>query len=1031
MSKVIRNIINLVLHRGYGGDSPDLYIFKKSITFVPRCSGTFIKRSRNIRVLGIVASLSLLLITIATIFPIVRYQESAEAAFVPATTTLTMVSSKDTASVDITPVSSTGTFATSDASNQAEFTVSTDNLTGYSVSILGSDTSGQLVNADTGDTLDTIAIASPATTITENDFRTNTSYVNQWGYRLNVNSTTTTDFFAAPKSTTSAKEIYKTTAPNATGTSDSFSLALGAKIDYTKPIGTYTNTFILNAVANPITYKITYWDNTTKLSEEGQADITASKFTISQADPTKSGYIFRGWCYGTANYSANPTACTGTPAQVYHAGNDFIFSSIDPTTGIAEANLYAMWELPEIQNLDPAMCTSTPLTVVDSRDGEKYTVAELADGNCWLLENLRLDLTDSAVQANLTSTTTNATDAILDYLKNGGGTSPYPANGVIAKTASGKWTNDYANPYIATQYRDTTQAASGSAPAGKIGVYYNYCAASAGSYCYASDAASGNASYDICPAGWRMPTGGSSGEYKALYTAYSSNVANFESALSTPLSGWFASSSATPSRPGEHGVFWGSSTNNSMAADGSMHYLEVSGSTVEAGASGTRRAYGLSVRCVRGETRTISNITYMQDTITPAIIANTAIGATATLTDSRDGNTYTVAKLPDGNVWMTQNLRYVGDTGSASGSMVMKTATSNISANKTVSYTDLTKGDIYTAARIHNSGNNTNGVWYNYAAATAGTIATASNTTEATYDVCPKGWRLPTYEEQEGIKNYRSAYSPTNGGYYTGGSIEAQGNALWWSSTSSNTTQRYYLINNGSKLSTDYDGTRFDGYHVRCIKNNTMQEFTNQYTAEMTVGASVKLTDSRDKKQYTVTKLPDGNVWMTQNLRYVGDTGSASGSMVMKTATSNISANKTVSYTDLTAGDITTAARIHDSGDIANGAYYNYFAASAGTISGASNTTEATYDVCPKGWRLPTHNQQIAIANVLSGSASMFNPVKSGRYAGGSYDNNNQGIWWSSTPYEIDGRWALFYGSKLENYFDYRTVGASVRCIAK
>lgn len=38
------------------------------------------------------------------------------------------------------------------------------------------------------------------------------------------------------------------------------------------------------------------------------------------------------------------------------------------------------------------------------------------------------------------------------------------------------------------------------------------------------------------------------------------------------------------------------------------------------------------------------------------ICANTAEGTTKQLIDSRDGNSYWVAKMKDGNCWMTQNL---------------------------------------------------------------------------------------------------------------------------------------------------------------------------------------------------------------------------------------------------------------------------------------------------------------------------------------------------------------------------------------
>ncbi len=58
----------------------------------------------------------------------------------------------------------------------------------------------------------------------------------------------------------------------------------------------------------------------------------------------------------------------------------------------------------------------------------------------------------------------------------------------------------------------------------------------------------------------------------------------------------------------------------------------------------------------------ISDVDYMQqfavvsDANRQAIIASMTTGQQYTLTDTRDNKTYTIAKLADGNVWMTQNL---------------------------------------------------------------------------------------------------------------------------------------------------------------------------------------------------------------------------------------------------------------------------------------------------------------------------------------------------------------------------------------
>lgn len=53
----------------------------------------------------------------------------------------------------------------------------------------------------------------------------------------------------------------------------------------------------------------------------------------------------------------------------------------------------------------------------------------------------------------------------------------------------------------------------------------------------------------------------------------------------------------------------------------------------------------------------LAGITYMQE-MTPEVCAKTAEGTEVRLVDSRDGNKYYVAKLKDGNCWMTQNLAF-------------------------------------------------------------------------------------------------------------------------------------------------------------------------------------------------------------------------------------------------------------------------------------------------------------------------------------------------------------------------------------
>ncbi len=55
------------------------------------------------------------------------------------------------------------------------------------------------------------------------------------------------------------------------------------------------------------------------------------------------------------------------------------------------------------------------------------------------------------------------------------------------------------------------------------------------------------------------------------------------------------------------------------------------------------------------EVNSLAGLTYMQH-MNSEICANTAEGTTKQLIDTRDGNSYWVAKMKDGNCWMTQNL---------------------------------------------------------------------------------------------------------------------------------------------------------------------------------------------------------------------------------------------------------------------------------------------------------------------------------------------------------------------------------------
>ncbi len=884
--QVIQKIKQVLLHRSLMPGSSDPGSGNRL-----RCSrNTYIKNQRNIRIIGSVSLVILFALTAFTLRPVSIETSSVEATANPATTTLTIAASGNAAILDITPSSTSGTFASSDTTDTSlGFSVTTDNITGYNLSIrhASATSPAPLVNEALSLNLDSLE-----TSVTESQFSTS-AYVGHYGYKPSMlNSEDNSNYIPAPTTTPTPINVTQcaNNTTNCNTANDNYTIALGANIDYTKSAGTYTNTFILTAVANNVAYTINYLDNTSDSSisnlpaTEPASIATASSFTLSSTQPTRTGYDFAGWCDGTVTHNATGNdTCSGA---TYSAGSTYSFAS-PSSTSTNVANLYAMWNVKTftitlsktdataividdtsytgssatltygnhtisgtypsgyefsswatsdstnlaitstssasttitiygaatltltgkssmlaIQDITSSTCTTTAQDVYDKRDNEVYKIQKLADGKCWLLDNLRLGST-TLVQA-LSTSNTNMSSSVAFTL---------PASSSSGFTS-------YNTPMINTASANTATTSYGSG-SGKIGVYYNYCAASAGTYCMASGSGSGNASYDVCPKGWRMPTGGSSGEYQALYTAYSSNASSFRTALSTPLSGYIYNSPAGDQD--SRGRFWSST----YYSGNGMYDLIVTSSTVNPQLNHFRN-YGLSVRCVL-RSGTITDATNMQD-VTSAQITNSAEGATTTLKDVRDNQDYTVAKI-NGNLWMTRNLAIgCNGTGSTYGSSVssksLTSTYSNVSSSwstpaallSTAANSSSASGYITAAMQC----SSTYGAWYNYAAASAGTITGSSNNTADTYNICPKGWTLPTSTQISGITSQATAFSPVTGGYYSSGSLDSTGLGCWWSATAYLTEYRYYLLWDGSSLSTSKSirGRRFSGFYVRCVRSS-------------------------------------------------------------------------------------------------------------------------------------------------------------------------------------------------------------------
>ncbi len=261
------------------------------------------------------------------LFPVSFVMDSTEAAPVQSTTTLTLATSD--LSAEITPSSAEGTFS---ASDPITIGVRTNNYTGYTLGITSSDNVNNTKLINTND--NTAYLTSISSASSAEEFN-----VNNWGYLPSkLNSQANTNYQPAP--TTTATTLDATNTANTEA--NTYTIALGAKADYSLPSGTYENSFTLTAVANPVAYTITYNKNTEdeveNMPENQSGSIEDTDITIPNTTPTRAHYTFQGWCNVTPTTDNGIDSCSGT---TYQPGD---VVSMNKTTA-NNTTLYALWKI--------------------------------------------------------------------------------------------------------------------------------------------------------------------------------------------------------------------------------------------------------------------------------------------------------------------------------------------------------------------------------------------------------------------------------------------------------------------------------------------------------------------------------------------------------------------------------------------------------------------------------------------------------------------------------------------------------------
>ena len=198
--------------------------------------------------------------------------------------------------------------------------------------------------------------------------------------------------------------------------------------------------------------------------------------------------------------------------------------------------------------------------LTDPRDGKTYTVKALKDNQCWMTQNLAI------VDAELTSANSNLPDGV---------TFTIPASS----------TDNFSPSNHNAAYLQEEPG---------YGALYSWYTATAG--WGTTDVTSGNSPQDICPFGWRMPTGGPNGEYMKLMTDYYpgesyADPRPFANELGYVLSG--SIDYGYLSAQGSRGFYW---TSTAYSAN-NANFFYISGSNINPN-NDYAKYYGYSVRCV-------------------------------------------------------------------------------------------------------------------------------------------------------------------------------------------------------------------------------------------------------------------------------------------------------------------------------------------------------------------------------------------------------------------------------------------------
>ena len=465
-------------------------------------------------------------------------------------------------------------------SKQVNVTLATNVPTGAKLYLSTADNTNALYK-DSDPASSGFAIQSVGATTTLANLPANT-----WGYSLN-----NVNFQAVPTASNAAliAEVDGSVVGTTSGgvISATVPVYYGAKVDSSLPTGTYSNKVVYAAIG---TIPVNISSVTVGVGGEAVDNLQVGDVnTITVTTDLMTSEFGTPRVYYTTTSPAGTTECGNVSVAKNAQGYMTITCTVTPAAAATGVTLHITqgssgdWKwgdfthaLPDIvaptaymQDFTARQCASMALgeqvQLVDSRDGKKYWVGKLPDGNCWMTQNLDFDLsTNVTLSPNNTNIPRNWTPSVsTTTFISGYNVSDYGLS------------YDPGNPY----YEDMP----GSNTHYHIGNYYQWSAATAG---YTG---SNQSSQSICPAGWTLP---SRSQFQALIN-YGLSYSNFMHAPYYLLMGGYIEYNSLDNS-GTYGYYWSSTPSGSVAY---LLYFSASGMSLNS----RLRYIGQSVRCVAAQ----------------------------------------------------------------------------------------------------------------------------------------------------------------------------------------------------------------------------------------------------------------------------------------------------------------------------------------------------------------------------------------------------------------------------------------------